>query len=123
MPKENEKIGDVEVPKQLSVQDELALFDLLEKKEAKKRRDEEKATFEAARKTVVAAQLLGWEQEKQKRAQCSHRKPNGRSAIAGQKMQSQNYLWLCQYCAQTWKNGELPVELRIDSELVGGPSF
>lgn len=123
MPKENEpKLLSPEIPSQMSVQDELALFELIEKKEARAQRDAEKATFAAARKTVMAAQLLGWQQEEARRQSCPHTKPNNRSAIAGQRMQSNNYLWICQYCSKTWLNGALPSHLRIDSDAVGGPS-
>lgn len=110
-------------PEKLSVQDQLALFELLEKKEAKKKRDEAEAAFQAARKTVMAAQVAGWEAEEAKRASCPHTKPSGRSAIAGQKLHSHDYLWICQYCSKTWKNDQLPAHLRIDSDRVGGPQF
>ncbi len=99
------------------------LMELLLKRLAKQEQTEEdeRTTFEAARKTVREAQLKGWEQEKERRKQCSHKKPYGESAIAGQRLHSHSYAWICQYCAESWIDGKLPSELRISGEKVGGP--
>lgn len=54
--------------------------------------------------------------------QCPHIKPNFRPAIGGQRDGKGHYQWICQYCQKQWIDSELPVQLRIPQEQVGGPA-
>ncbi len=51
---------------------------------------------------------------------CNHRKPWGDSALAGQRLHSGKYCYLCQYCLATFYDTEVPLDLRIDEWMVGG---
>ncbi len=125
---EQENLHDVVLSQALGggqseIQQQLAT--LLLKRLSKQDADEEETIRlrAAARKAGMDAQLKGREQELLKQSQCAHKKPYGEPATAGQRLHSNHYQWLCQYCAKEWIDSELPIELRIDSTLVGGPNF
>lgn len=57
---------------------------------------------------------------------CTHVKPNGRSALAGQKTHSQergyHYTFICQYCQKDFNETNIPPNLKLSAEQVGGPT-
>lgn len=109
--------GPSEVQKQLA--------ELLLKRLSKKDAEEEEAERmkKAARKAGMDAMLAGRKQELDKQNSCGHKKPSGAPAIAGQRLHSNKYQWICLFCSKEWINQELPIDLRINSEQVGGPNF
>lgn len=63
-------------------------------------------------------------QEEAKQAQCSHMlELNGGPAVACQRDHNQNFIFLCQMCQKIWMNGEIPINLRIPVDRIGGPMF
>ncbi len=98
---------------------------LLLKRLAKQNAEEEEAERQAreVRRAGMEAVREGMKKKEAEQSQCGHKKPYGESAVVGQRAHSHSYLWLCQYCQKSWKDGELPIDLRINGELVGGPSF
>lgn len=90
--------------------------------EQKAEKDEERrARMEAKRQGAIAMENRR-KAELAVQEQCSHMKPWGGSAIAGQRDHQGTFHWICQYCAKEWKNNELPVTLRIPLDRVGGPA-
>lgn len=73
------------------------------------------------REIGLKAMLQEDEQKKLNQAQCSHKKPNGLPNIGGQRDHRQHYHWICSYCSKEWTDNELPLDLRISQDLVGGP--
>ena len=57
---------------------------------------------------------------------CTHVKPNGRTALGGQKTHShvrgQVYTFICQYCQKEFNETNIPPNLRVSAEMVGGPT-
>lgn len=106
-----------------SVADQLAELQLLELREIQARKLEEKNQLRLVREAGMKSVREGMEKKKQEQEQCPHRKPYGESAIAGQRMHSHKYKYICQYCQKEWTDNELPAPLRINAELVGGPSY
>lgn len=105
------------------VQQQLAA--LLLKRLAKKDAEEEEVERlkRAARKAGMDAMVKGREMELAKQSQCAHLKPYGEPATAGQRLHSNVYLYICQYCAKEWRGNDLPLHLRVNSDIVGGPNF
>ncbi len=75
-----------------------------------------------ARLAGIKSQVLRREAELAKQSQCPHKKPYGESALAGQRMHSHKYVYICQYCSKEFYDNDVPLDLRIDSERVGGPN-
>ena len=132
MPKNTEKTTDINeddlllsqvVSGSSPIQQQLAelLLKRLSKKDAEE--EEELRMKLAARKAGADAQAAGRAMEIAKQNQCGHKKPYGESAVAGQRLHSHKYLWICQYCAKEWVGMDLPIELRVNSDIVGGPNF
>lgn len=104
-------------------------YDTLLKKLQYERELEERNQRDSQKASNHAARLQGMESIKRQAAnkrleqdQCPHMKPmNGGTAVAGQHDHNKVYHWICQYCQKEWTGGELPVHLRVDMALVGGP--
>lgn len=109
--------GPSEVQQQLAA----LLLKRLNKKDAEE--EEAERLKKAARKAGMDAMIQGRTQELNKQNSCGHKKPSGAPAIAGQRLHSNKYQWICLFCSKEWINTDLPVDLRINSELVGGPNF
>ncbi len=106
----------------LDWREESARLEYEERKERKALADEQKMSHAAARKQGHDAIIRQMEMKAAEQAQCSHMKPmNAGPATAGQKDHKGVYHWLCQYCHKEWTGAELPLTLRIDHNLVGGP--
>jgi uncharacterized protein (DUF736 family) len=91
-------------------------------------REEDKETAEAeirmkSRKEGAMAMERGRQEEINRQLQCHHKKPNGESAVAGQRLHSHHIQYLCQTCSKEWRDGAIPLELRVPNERVGGPEF
>ena len=96
-------------------------FQLEELKRQQKIRTDAEDLTNAMRASGAKAMQQKREQELARQNNCSHMKPWGGSAIAGQRDHSQTIHWICQFCAKEWKGMELPSNLRIPGEKVGGP--
>jgi hypothetical protein len=59
--------------------------------------------------------------QKNAQEQCSHLKPWGGSALAGQRTHQHNTLMICQFCGKLFDGIEVPPHLRIPAERIGGP--
>lgn len=78
---------------------------------------------EEARKLLVARtqdfkaiqERIAWTQES-----CDHKKEDGRSRVAGQKLSSGDTALICQLCFKVWNQNTLPPALRIDPNWIGG---
>ena len=109
------------VPPEIDIDKELKILQLKELQEKRDKEAEEKDIRRKAQLANIQSVKDAMRQTTANQDSCAHKKPSGASAIAGQRMHSHKYLWLCQYCGKQWTGNDLPTHLRIDSELVGGP--
>jgi hypothetical protein len=93
------------------------------------RMEEEEAAKEEQRQMQIRAREQGArtmarqrEAELAKQASCNHTKPNGRPAIGGQRDHQGDYRFICLFCSKEWTNNELPQNLIIDRDMIGGPA-
>lgn len=106
------------------------------KEEAKELEDIELA--KRGREANIRDVKLRHENERLKRASCSHRNEHNRTNVRGQRDHDQNTIWLCQTCQNMWKDfaraedaarpenaryKPLPRDLYPNTEIiwVGGP--
>lgn len=83
-----------------------------EKKEShRKLRAQTAREMEDARKKQMASQNM-----------CAHKKPNGFTAVAGQRLNNGHYALICQYCYKEFDETTIPFMLRPAQELIGGPT-
>lgn len=76
-----------------------------------------------SRKAGIESMMKEREHDEAVRRACNHKKPFGESNLAGQRLHSATYLYVCQMCGKEWRNNEVPLDLRIDVARVGGPSY
>lgn len=91
----------------------------LQREESQREADEQLA--KNARLIGVTAMLQERENELAAQNQCPHLKPNGQSALGGQRDHRNHYHFICGLCAKEWKDSEVPLFLRIDMSRIGGP--
>lgn len=78
----------------------------------------EKARQEAREQNARSLESARGEKENQQKL-CPHRKPNGKSAIAGQKKRKKIF-YICQYCQQEYDEITLPPELDPNKDFANG---
>ena len=105
----------------MSIDDQLKYFQLEELKRQFAKRSEDDKVTKAMHESGAKAMQQKRDQELSRQNNCSHMKPWGGSAIAGQRDHAQMSHWICQFCWKEWKGTELPSNLRIPAEKVGGP--
>jgi len=55
-------------------------------------------------------------------ANCAHQHPvGGGTGVRGQRNHQRVVMWVCQYCHKEWSGNDLPLHLRPDMSVVGGP--
>ena len=101
----------------------LALLQLQELEEKAKERAEKIEQEKSSRQAGIASMVKQREFELAKQSQCNHKKPFGESNLAGQRLHSNTYLYICQMCSKEFHDSEVPLDLRIDAGRVGGPSY
>ena len=101
----------------------LALLQLAELEHALEERQAKAEQEKASRKAGIDSMIKTREFELAKQSQCNHKKPFGESNLAGQRLHSNSYLYICQMCSKEFHDGEVPLDLRIDAGRVGGPNF
>ena len=106
----------------LDVQLAEAKLSLVEKQDALAKKIEEERQKKAVQASGAKAMAQRQEQQKLAQDNCPHIKPNFQPSIGGQRDHQGDYNWICLYCGKEWKNQELPPRLRIDMQLVGGPT-
>lgn len=101
---------------------ELQAEELIRQKE---KRLEEQRVQGAARAQNVTDIAKRLKEDQDRQANCSHRKPapSHESAIAGQRDHSGVAHFICQYCQKQWLGSELPPQLRVPADRVGGPQL
>jgi hypothetical protein len=87
----------------------------------KAEQDKETAQVRAFKEAQLAAVEKTIQDKLNLQRQCPHLKPNHKSAVGGQKDHSGHYHFICQYCQKEWVDGELPYQLQIPGDTVGGP--
>lgn len=109
----------------LTKQTELVELDTEEKLRLKIQRETAENTQKIAKETVIADTKRQLAKEEAKRKNCIHRKPapSFESAVAGQRDHSQVAHFICQYCGQEWEGSQLPPNLYIPADRVGGPQL
>jgi ribosome-binding ATPase YchF (GTP1/OBG family) len=103
------------------VQAELALLQLKKLRQDMNEEEAKKASEESLRKARSEAVVIERAQREALQNACPHLKPNFRPAIAAQKDHDGHTHWLCLLCNKGWVDQQLPVQLRIPSEHIGGP--
>ncbi len=101
----------------------LALLQLAELENAAEERATKLEQQKASRNAGIASMVKQREFELAKQSQCNHKKPFGESNLAGQRLHSNTYLYICQMCSKEFHDNEVPLDLRIDAGRVGGPSY
>lgn len=101
----------------------LALLQLAELEHAAEERALKSSQEKASKLAGIESMVKTREYELAKQSQCNHKKPFGESNLAGQRLHSNTYLYLCQMCAKEFHDNEVPLDLRIDASRVGGPSY
>ena len=110
---------------QLSPDEVRTQKEALELEELKERRAEikEQRRIQLAARKQNAEQLeLSRKQQEAIQSLCPHLKPNGTTAIAGQRDHQHHYIFICAYCSKTFNEHTLPPHLRVPAERVGGPN-
>lgn len=99
---------------------------LLELEEVRERVEEKSQARELAlrsRKENAIFQERGRQLLLARQNSCLHRKPNGFTAIMGQKNHQNTYNFVCLYCNKEFTEKNIPAGLMPDSALVGGPQI
>ena len=113
-------------PSQADIQAALAALQL--RKLTKEMNDQDESDQSKANARRQTAEKVREAEAKREANQeyCTHLKPNGRSALGGQKTHSQErgkaYTFICQYCQKEFNETNIPPQLRISPEQVGGPT-
>jgi|SRR5579871_2709377 len=100
-----------------------ALLALQLKQVSKQVKEQEEAenSHKKARLDAALQMEKARKQEEAVQAYCPHKKPNGQSAIVGQRDHQHNYIFLCSYCQKQYNQHTIPPDLRPDSTKIGGP--
>jgi hypothetical protein len=117
---EEPKAGAPVDDKRAALQD--MLLKLLSNKLAEEE-NEKKMKVEEAQKLLIARtqdfkraqEIKVWTQEN-----CDHRKEDGRSRLGGQRLSNGDTLYICQLCFKTWNQVNMPRNLQIDPNWIGG---
>jgi len=111
--------------KLLEKQAELASLQMDELQETRGKRAEAIRIAKVMQEGTIADEKKKAIAVKNHQAGCDHRKPapSHESAIAGQRDHQGVAHFICQYCAQEWTGGELPLSLRIPGDRLGGPQI
>lgn len=116
-------MAEKEISKMADFQEQLLRLQLIKLQREEKERAEAEELARNARMIGMSALIQERENELQHQQACPHLKPNGQSAIAGQRDHRNHYHWICQYCAKEWYDQEVPLHLRVDLARVGGPDL
>lgn len=104
------------------IQRQNAQLELEERLLRRKQRQEIETQEIASRKQGAIAQEQRRQVELATQSNCHHLKPNGASAIAGQRGHNHVPIYICQYCSKVWNGNELPGHLTVPPERIGGPN-
>lgn len=106
-------------PSPSKIQDQLSAL-LLKKMLKEEQAEEESAHQREVGRQQMLKQIAQAEAEKEaERANCSHRKPDGRSCIGGQRDSNQKLHLICLYCQKEFDN--VPAGHTIERSAIGGP--
>ena len=78
---------------------------------------DEEAKSQIARLRAIEDEIA---ERQRQQDECSHRKEDGKPAIGGQRGHDNIPIWVCLNCNKLFIGNELPVHLRIRSDMVGG---
>jgi hypothetical protein len=110
-------------PEILAMQKGLLALQLKQLSKQVAEQDEAEQSHNAARLQNAIGQEKARQQQVQRQSMCPHVKPNGQSALGGQRINGTNYFFLCLYCQKEFNETNLPPHLRLPLERVGGPSY
>jgi hypothetical protein len=88
-----------------------------EEDELTQRANEQKAQ----QKQGAMAMDMRRKQQEAAQANCSHMKPWGGPALAGQRNHQHQVMLICQFCGKLFNGLDIPAHLRIPAERIGGP--
>ncbi|CAB4142853.1 hypothetical protein UFOVP434_44 [uncultured Caudovirales phage] len=88
-----------------------AEFNDEKQKKAIRKRQQESVAKEAQRRRDI---------ELANQAACSHKKPNGSTAVVGMFNHANVLMGCCQNCGKEWKNNDIPQDLLPDANAIGG---
>lgn len=96
-----------------AAQEELLLLELEERREARAKRQEALDIAARGREANIRQEKIKHENERIKRASCSHRNEHNRTNVRGQRDHDQNTIWLCQACQNMWKDFARPEDAEL----------
>lgn len=95
---------------------------MLEKYQREKAEEEErqKLLLEARKQGAMTMEMRR-QAELAAQEACSHMKPYGGPAIGGQRDHNNTIHYVCLHCGKHWTQADLPPNLRIPMDKIGGP--
>ena len=117
--KQVEEAAFVSTP--VTIDDQLKALQLKQLQKQVGEQEESEAVQKAARIANAKSMEEGRLKQEQLQSLCPHTKPNGRTAISGQRDHSNNYILICAYCQKLYNERTIPPMLRPSPEMVGGP--
>ena len=124
-PVQQSNVKPVEIPfintAEMSVDDQLKHLQLKQLQKQVGEQEETESVQRAARIANAKSMDEGRKKQEQLQGLCPHVKPNGRTAIGGQRDHSNNYILICAYCQKLFNERTIPPMLRPSPETVGGP--
>lgn len=98
-------------------------FDLEDDNERRQEKFAKKAQREAQRRIIREEVEKELAKEQLAQAQCTHKKANGQTALAGIRDHNRNLVLICQNCGKQYINNDAPQELMPSGSAIGGPMY
>jgi len=109
-------------PELLALQKRQLSLDLEQRERAEAEFQEQERMKREARKQGALSMQRRHEIELSRQANCAHQHPlGGGTGVRGQRDHHRVVMWVCQYCGKDWRGNDLPIHLRPDMSIVGGP--